>query len=77
MSARDNEIIFFREIIKLAAALSSHKNRSDQKYIFEQRRLQCQGCQIFLCDIYQNGGKSTKIPTNIPYGLKLYQLPAK
>jgi hypothetical protein len=36
-----------------------------------------QGCQIFLGTLYQNGGKYTKWPQNIPNDHKIYQMTTK
>jgi hypothetical protein len=36
-----------------------------------------QGCQIILGTIYQNGGKYTRWPINIPKGHKIYQISVK
>jgi hypothetical protein len=33
-----------------------------------------QGCQIFLCPKYQNGGKYTKLPQNIQNGHKIFPM---
>jgi hypothetical protein len=36
-----------------------------------------QGCQIFIGATYQNGEKYTKLPPNIPYVHKIYQMGLK
>jgi hypothetical protein len=36
-----------------------------------------QGCQIFIGTTYQNGGKYTKLPPNIPNVNKIFQMAAK
>jgi hypothetical protein len=41
------------------------------------RRRGKQGCQIFLGPKYQNGGKYTKLPQNIPNGHKLFPMAVK
>jgi hypothetical protein len=36
-----------------------------------------QGCQIFIGPKYQNGGKYTKFPQNIPNGHKIFPMAIK
>jgi hypothetical protein len=45
----------------------------DQIFVPEEIRVHgaCQGCQIFLGAVNQNGEKYTKMDTNLPNGIKI------